>query len=153
MAFELYSQAFENEGLIPDIYTCKGKEISPPLGWKNPPEGTKSYAILMEDLDVFFGSITHWVLYNIPFEKSQLPADIPHQNNLADGIFQGKNSMRKIGYMGPCPPFSKHRYIFTIYAVDTILSPDPKMNKKRLIKSINGHILDKANLLGYYSKK
>jgi hypothetical protein len=112
MAFELYSEAFENEGLIPDIYTCKGKEISPPLNWKNPPDGTKSYSILMQDLDVPFGTITHWILYNIPYAKVQLPEDIPHQNNVSDGILQGKNSIRKIGYMGPCPPFSKHRYIF-----------------------------------------
>ena len=65
IGFELSSIAFHNKKEIPDKYTCKGKKISPPLSWKNIPEGTKSYALIMDDLDTPIGVLNHWVLYNI----------------------------------------------------------------------------------------
>ena len=59
MKFELFSKAFENNGKIPDVYNHKGKNISPPLNWINPPNEAKSYAIVVEDFDVLVGSFTH----------------------------------------------------------------------------------------------
>lgn len=151
--FELSSIAFHSEGKIPDIYTCKGKKISPPLSWKNIPKGTKSFALIMDDLDTPIGILNHWILYNIPPDKTELPEDIPHQEQLFNGIIQGKNSMKKNKYLAPCPPFGNHRYLFKIYALDIMLKIIPKMNKKRLLKSIKGHILKDSLLIGKYSKK
>ncbi len=153
MNFELSSVAFKNGEKIPDIYTCKGKNISPPLMWKNVPKDTKSFALIMEDLDTPLGVITHWIIYNIPFKNREIPEDIPHQYKLSDNIIQGRNAMRKIGYMGPCPPWGKHRYIFKLFSLDTILEFNPKMNKKKLMKAIENHILDQSQLIGIYSKK
>lgn len=153
MAFQLLSTAFNHEGEIPELYTCKGKNVSPPLTWKNPPEGTKSFALIAEDTDTPFGTITHWVLYNIPPDRAELEEAVPTQEQFPDGTIQGKNGMRRNGYMGPCPPWGKHRYYFTIYALDTVLKEDPDMNKKKLLKAVEGHILDKTDLMGYYSKR
>lgn len=147
------SKAFINEGKIPEIYTCKGKEISPSVMWKNIPEETKSFALIMDDLDTPLGVLNHWVLYNIPSEKKELSEDIPHEEKLPDNSVQGKNSMRKIGYMGPCPPWGTHRYVFTLYALNTILEVNPKMNKRRLLKAIDGHIIEQSELMGFYSRK
>jgi Raf kinase inhibitor-like YbhB/YbcL family protein len=150
---ELSSNAFENNGEIPDMYTGKDKEISPPLFWKNAPKKTKSFALIMDDLDTPIGVLNHWVLYNIPAEKNKLSEDIPHQEKLEDNSIQGKNSMRKIGYMGPSPPWGTHRYVFRLYALDAVLEVNPKMNKRRLLKAIKDHIIEQSEILGVYSKK
>lgn len=150
---KLKSPAFDNEGRIPELYTCKGKEISPPLKWMDSPLGTKSFAITMEDLDTPFGVLTHWILYNIPRDTKEIKEDIPHKEYLQDGIIQGKNGLRRNRYLGPCPPRGSHRYMFIIYALDTLLEPNPKVNKKKLLKLIGGHILDKTQITGHYSKK
>jgi len=153
MDFQLLSATFEHEGDIPELYTCKGKDVSPPLTWKNPPEGTKSFALIMEDLDTPLGKITHWVVYNIPSDKRGLPEAIPGRESLPDGTIQGKNWMRRNGYMGPCPLWGRHRYEFKIFALNTVLQGDPGMNKSKLLKAIKEHILGEAALMGYYLKK
>jgi Raf kinase inhibitor-like YbhB/YbcL family protein len=152
MSFRLLSPAFENEGDIPSQYTCQGTEISPPLGWENPPEGTVSFALIAEDL-IKWLIVTHWVVYNIPAASRELPEAIPLKEALEDGTCQGKNWKRNNGYMGPCPVGGKHCYRFTIFALDTVVAPNPRMNKKGLLKLIEGHILGSAELVGYYAKK
>jgi len=153
MTFTLTSTAFAHKDMIPALYTCTGENISPPLSWIDAPEGTKSFVLLMEDLDVPLGKLTHWILYNISPEIYELPENIPHNARPINGIFQGKNSMRKQGYMGPCPPFGKHRYLFTLSALDCMIDYDENMNKRRLMKVIEGHVLDTSKLMGFYKKK
>lgn len=153
MNFQLLSVVFIHEGDIPDRYTCKGKDLSPPLMWKNPPEKTKSFALIMEDVDTPIGVITHWVVYNVPPKKKELPEGLPYQVSFSDGTIQGINFRRQNGYMGPCPPWGKHRYYFKIFALDTVLRVDPKMSKRKLLKTIKEHILSQTSLVGYYSKK
>jgi Raf kinase inhibitor-like YbhB/YbcL family protein len=152
MVFQLRSSAFDNKGSIPANHTCKGEEVSPPLNWSDPPRRTESFAVIMEDVDAPIGTITHWVLYNIPSEKRELQEAVPHQKSFPDGTIQGRNGMRKNRYMGPCPPFGMHRYYFKIFALDTVLEPDHKVNKKKLLRLMEGHILDKSQLMGLYSK-
>ena len=78
---------------------------------------------------------------------------VPNLEKLPDGILQGKNMMRKHGYMGPSPPFGKHHYTFRIFALDTKFENQSVMNKKQLLKNIENHVLDKTELTGEYSKK
>jgi Raf kinase inhibitor-like YbhB/YbcL family protein len=153
MDFQLKSDSFEHGGHMPDLYTCRGENVSPPLNWTGSPEETKSFALITVDPDAIFMTFTHWVLGNIPAEKRELPEAIPHQEEFDDGMIQGRNGMRRNQYLGPCPPWGKHRYIFTIYALDVILDANPKMNKKKLLRAIKGHILAEAELTGYYSRK
>ncbi|MFC2163586.1 YbhB/YbcL family Raf kinase inhibitor-like protein [Acidobacteriota bacterium] len=151
--FQLMSEAFEHEGHMPDLYTCKGENISPPLNWTDPLEGTKSFALVAVDPDAIIMTFTHWVMCNIPADKRELSEAVPHQEEFEDGMIQGRNGMRQNKYLGPCPPWGKHRYIFTIYALDVILDADAKLNKKRLLRAMKGHILAHTELMGYYSKK
>ena len=156
MEFRILSKAFNDGQSIPDLYsnTHIGKNISPPLNWENPPEQTKYFAIIVEDVDApIVGTVSHWVLYNIPSEKRELQEGVPRQESFPDGTIQGKNFFRQNTYMGPSPPFGTHRYYFKIFALDAKLKPNPKMTRKKLIKAIGQHILGRAQLMGLYSKK
>jgi len=145
--------AFDDNQKIPVDYTCKGKELSPPLYWNNAPGNTKSYVLIMDDLDTPIKTLTHWILYNIPKDKTELEKGISSKQPFPNTLIQGKNSMRKNEYMGPCPPFGSHRYQFTLYALDRVLEKNSKMNKKKLLKLMKGHILAQTSLIGVYSKK
>jgi Raf kinase inhibitor-like YbhB/YbcL family protein len=148
----LKSPAFEDGKRMPDKYTCKGEEVSPPLSWSDSPEGTASFALIAEDLDTPIGAITHWVVYNIPAEQSELPEALPRVKDLGNGIRQGRNGVWRMGYMGPCPPWGEHRYLFRIYALDTLLNE--KVGSKRgLMKASEGHVLAQSELIGVYSKR
>jgi len=150
---ELTSSAFGNEGDIPDLYTCRGKNISPPLSLRSAPEGTESYALIMVDLDTPVGTITHWVVYNIPAGFRELDQAVPPGRLLANGLNQGRNGMFRFGYMGPCPPWGRHRYQFRLFALDTMIRTDRAINKRKLLPLMETHILADAALLGYYPKK
>lgn len=151
--FSLLSPVFEDEALIPVRFTCRGEEISPPLEWKGVPSGTQSFALIMEDLDTPIGPITHWVLFNIPADRSALEENIPPGPSLPGGIVQGRNGMRRHRYLGPCPPWGTHRYIFHIFALDVELEPDSNWGKKDLIKAMAGHVLGHAAATGLQSRK
>jgi Raf kinase inhibitor-like YbhB/YbcL family protein len=150
---ELNSNAFENEGDIPYLYTCRGRNISPPLSFHNAPEGTESYALLMVDLDTPVGAITHWVVYNIPADFAELTQGIPPGRLLENGLHQGRNGMFRLGYMGPCPPWGNHRYLFRLFALDWTLQPQGTINKRKLLRLMDTHVLAEARLLGYYPGK
>lgn len=141
----------ENE-MIPQKYSCDGEDISPPLEWENVPEKTLSFCIIMEDPDAPGGIFTHWIIFNIPQNYRSLPENFPKLPELANGIKQGKNDFNKIGYNGPCPPkSSKHRYKFTIYALDKILDIESGIKRNEILKEINNHILGKGELICLYS--
>ncbi len=152
MDFVLTSPAFDHGKPIPRKYTCKGKDISPPLEWKNPPEGTRSFALIVDDPDAPMGTWDHWVLYNIPAEKRSLPEGMPTDSKLPDGSRNGKNSWHRLGYGGPCPPSGTHRYFFRLYALDTTLDLPSGAGKKEVLRAMEGHVLAQAELMGTYSK-
>jgi Raf kinase inhibitor-like YbhB/YbcL family protein len=154
MSFELKSVAFEEGGNIPKEYTCDGANISPPLGWGDPPEQTKSFALLVEDPDAPGKTWVHWILFNIPPDIRQLSDNIPKQKTLAGNQRQGTNDFGKIGYGGPCPPKgAPHRYFFRLYALDKMLDLKPGATKPELLKAMEGHILAKAELMGRYQRQ
>jgi Raf kinase inhibitor-like YbhB/YbcL family protein len=152
----LTSDAFTNGGNIPAKYTCVGRDVSPGLAWGEPPAGTQSFALIMEDLDAPGGVWVHWVLYNIPVEKRSLAEDLPVTGkNVPEGQgspFIGKNSWGDIGYGGPCPPGGTHRYVFTLYALDEMTGLLPGADKGELLKGMEGHVLAQGELMGTFSK-
>jgi Raf kinase inhibitor-like YbhB/YbcL family protein len=150
MALSVKSAAFQEGGKIPDKYTCQGQDLSPPLTWGEPPQGTESLALIMDDPDAPRGLFTHWVLYNIPQETRGLPEAVSARE-LPDGTLQGKNDFGEIGYGGPCPPAgSTHRYRFTLYALDQILDVKAGASRNQLIDAIKSHILAQGTLIGRY---
>jgi Raf kinase inhibitor-like YbhB/YbcL family protein len=153
LAMTLTSSAFTHGAMIPKEYTCDGKDISPPLRWSEPPEKTQSFALIMDDPDAPMGTWVHWVIYNIPATARGLSEGIPKDADLPDGSRQGRNSWRRVGYGGPCPPSGTHRYFFKLYALDTVLSFAAGATKEELLKAMEGHILAQAELMGRYSRR
>jgi Raf kinase inhibitor-like YbhB/YbcL family protein len=153
MALSLRSAAFESGSRIPRIYTCDGRDASPPLRWANAPQGTRSFALICDDPDAPMGTWVHWVIYNIPAETDRLPEALPCAEKLDDGALQGGNDFGRIGYGGPCPPRGKaHRYFFRLYALDCALSAAAGLTKRALLKQMQGHILETAELFGLYGR-
>lgn len=151
----LTSNVFTDKGMIPDRFTCDGENINPPLTISGMPEGTMSFALTMEDPDIpqevqqkmDISIFDHWIAYNIP------PSTKKIEENDSIGV-QGSNSAGGIGYTGPCPPAEyepvEHRYICTVYALDTTLDLPEGATKEELRLAIQGHILDTAELTGRY---
>ena len=150
--FELTSIIIGNEQPIPEYYTCDGDDLSPPLDWSDPPEGTQSFALIMDDPDAPGGIWVHWVLYNIPAETRGLQENIAPDSQLPDGSMHGITSFRRPGYGGPCPPSGTHRYFFKLYALDTTLSLDEGSGKAQVLAAAEGHVLAEAELMGTYSR-
>jgi len=152
MSLLLFSSAFEPGGFIPSMHTCDGADISPPLSWKNVPAAAKSLALICDDPDAPAGIWVHWVFYDLPANISGLPENIPPKKILENGAKQGINDFRRIGYGGPCPPGGVHRYFFKLYALDNFLGLPPGATKTELLKTMEGHILEQAELVGKYGR-
>jgi len=112
-----------------------------------------SLALIMEDPDTPFGTVTHWVLYNLPPDLGTLPEGVPPGRLLANGLRQGRNGMFRFGYMGPCPPWGRHRYRFHLIALDTTLRTTAALNKRRLRRLMEPHVLARTVLQGYYARR
>jgi Raf kinase inhibitor-like YbhB/YbcL family protein len=149
---KLESQAFQAESLIPKKYTCDGDDISPPLSWGTPPDGTQSLALIADDPDAPGQTFVHWVAYNLPSDRRELPEGVPNGESLPNGGIQGKSDFGKLGYGGPCPPGGTHRYFFKLYALDTSLDLQPGASKADVERAIDGHVLTLAELMGRYSR-
>lgn len=77
LTITLTSPAFSEGMTIPRVYTCDGEDISPPLAWSGVPEATRSLALICDDPDAPRGTWTHWVLYDLPADVTQLQEGIP----------------------------------------------------------------------------
>ncbi len=157
MAFTLTSSAFVHEGEIPTVYTCEGEDISPPLAWTDPPEGTKSLALIVDDPDAPDPEApkmtwVHWVLYNLPAGAGTLAEGLA-PDALPESAREGVNDWGRTGYGGPCPPIGRHRYFHKLYALDVVLPDLGAPTKEALEKAMGGHILAKAELMGTYEKR
>jgi Raf kinase inhibitor-like YbhB/YbcL family protein len=155
MAFELTSTAFAPNQVIPAKYTCEGADVSPPLAWKDPPPATKSFALVCDDPDAPPGTWVHWVVWDMPPTLRGLPENLPKTPTLEDGTRQGTNDFKRTGYGGPCPPpgHGPHRYVFKLYAIDSVLGVAPGSTKSALEKAITGHTLARADLIGRYERR
>ena len=153
MEIKLTSSAFEEGGMIPAKYTCDEDDISPPLKWDAVPDGTLSIALISDDPDAPMGTWVHWVLYNLPPDKRELPENFPEDETLPDGTRQGMTDFGKTGYGGPCPPSGTHRYYFKIYALDSMIDSTTVLDKKALLEKMKGHILAEGQLMGRYKRR
>ncbi len=148
--FTLASPVFSNNEPFPVMYTCKGQDTRPPLSIERPPAGTQSFALIMQDPDAVSGSWVHWTIWNIDPIISNLD-----EKTLPEGSVEGITSLGKTGYSGPCPPANTgvHRYVFELYALDTVLNLASDANSEQLQEAIQGHILAQSRLTGYLDVK
>ena len=150
----LRSSAFAAGAAIPTRFTCEGEDVSPPLAWDAPPEGTKSLALVVDDPDAPDPeepkrTWVHWVVYDLPPSARELAA----AGALPDGTRRGKSDFGEESWRGPCPPIGRHRYFFKLYALDTRLGDRGSLTKAELEKAMEGHVLARAELVGTYEKK
>jgi len=156
MALSLSSPDFTHNGAIPTRFTCEGDDVSPALEWHEPPVGTESVALIVDDPDAPDPehpqrTWVHWVVYNIPASVHALP-QAARMATLPAGTRSGMNDWKRADYGGPCPPIGRHRYFFKLYALDCLLPDLNEPTKAKLERAMEGHILEKAEILGTYVK-
>jgi Raf kinase inhibitor-like YbhB/YbcL family protein len=156
MALWLSSTDFTHNGSIPARFTCEGDDVSPALEWHDAPAGTRSFALIVDDPDVPDPANpqriwVHWVLYNIPSSAHGLP-QASRLSTLPAGTQSGLNDWERTGYGGPCPPIGRHRYFFRLHALDCQLPDLREPTKAQLEAAMEGHTIEKAEIIGTYKK-
>lgn len=167
--FQLVSANFSEirpKKRIPQVNTCYGENLAPPLSWSGAPEGTMSFALLADEPEADLGAWVHWVLFNIPADVTEIPAAMPTTTAMwPDGTTQGTNDFKHIGYEGPCPPqlllaytaasqgdyVPPHVFLFRLYALDSELELAIGATRAELEKAMEGHILGQAETAGKYT--
>jgi len=151
MTIQVSSPAFEAGGRIPTKYTGEGEDVSPPLRWSGAPGETRELALICEDPDAPTPHpFVHWVLYRIPPETTSL-----EEGGIPPGALEGTNDFGRTGYGGPMPPrgHGPHRYHFRVYALDAGLQVRPGLGKDELLAAMEGHVLDRGELVGTYERR
>lgn len=157
----LMSPAFEDGGIIPNKYTqaaAPATPVSPELAWAHVPEGTVSFALVLDDPDTSINHTTeevlHWLMFNIPGTAKSLAENVGDQAQLPDGSIQGLNRAKKVGYlgMGASAAGPYHHYTFQLYALDTKLSLGPEATRADVMKAMNGHVLGKGVVVGRFHR-
>jgi hypothetical protein len=147
------SKSFEPDGNIPQKYTCDGEDISPDLSWEGTPDGTGTYALIVDDPDAPGRTFTHWVVYNIPDTVAGFEEGMSAFEILKTGASQGKNDFGQVGYGGPCPPPGKaHHYHFRLYAIDGIIDIPSGLAKNTVLSAMKGHVIDETEIVGLYKR-
>ncbi len=145
----LTSPTFSDGAVIPKKYSRDVENINPPLAWGQVPDGTQSFALVMEDPDVPPAAGVpvwdHWVVWNIPRTITEIPEAWE-----VEGVL-GKGTRGESTYAGPRPPDKEHRYFFRLYALDVMLSLASGSSKSELIAAMQNHILAEATLMGRFS--
>lgn len=147
------SPEFSEDGPIPARYTGEGEDISPPLAWQDPPEGTKAFAVICHDPDApliapngAYG-FAHWALYNIPASVKSVEAG-------TDKFTTGKNDFGKPGYCGPMPPngHGTHRYYFMVLALNDAPDLPAGLTITELLQKVEPHVIGMNRLVGTYER-
>lgn len=141
------SPAFSHSHSIPTMFTADGANVSPELRLADPPAGTASFALIMDDPDAPRGTWVHWVVWNIPADTRVIP-----EGTLPLGSVQGRNSWGRSGYGGPSPPSGTHRYSFKLYALDAVFDLPAGTDKAGLLMAMEAHVLGRAELMGTYAR-
>lgn len=151
---QLMSSNFVQGAAIPMRFTCEGENVSPEFSWKEVPQQTRAFALIIHDPDApRTGGFTHWVVYNIPGNKGSIGPEVPKQETIPGLGMQGKNDKGEIGYTGPCPPSGTHRYFVRLFALDSQMPIEARATHDELKNAMQGHILAEAELMGTYRKQ
>ena len=145
----LTSDAFRDGQPMPAQYTCDGADQSPALSWGEPPPGTKSFALVVDDPDAPSGTFRHWGVFDIPVPARSIGAGRRVGTEVT-------NDFGKPGYSGPCPPpgHGPHHYHFKLFALETDklgLSASAKIAD--IENAAQQHALAQGELVGTYERR
>jgi Raf kinase inhibitor-like YbhB/YbcL family protein len=146
--FELSSPSFADGGAIPVKHTCDGENLSPELAWQDAPQGTVSFALIIDDPDA--RGFVHWVAFDIRGGSS---GSLAEGLRPADAPSQGRNDMGHKGYTGPCPPSGTHRYRFTLWALSGRLNLNGTPSAAEVRTAANNLILGQTTLTATYTRR
>ena len=140
-------------------FGCTGDNISPALVWKNPPKGTKSFALQVHDPDAPTGGSGwwHWVVFNLPADATGLAQGVgdPAAGRLPAGAIQSRTDFGVPGWGGPCPPpgDKPHRYVFTVHALGLDrMGLEADAPAAMVGFTINAHRLGSASFTAYFGR-
>lgn len=146
---QLTSPAFTEGGVIPRKYGQDHDNVNPALKIQEPPAGTQSFALWMDDPDVppqaGVPVWVHWVIFNLPASLREIP-----EGGVIEGV-RGQGTRGHLAYSGPRPPDREHRYFFKLFALDAVLPLSEGATKEQLLAAMEGHILETAELMGRYA--
>lgn len=153
MPLLIESPSFEDTGVVAPKYSCFGDNVQPGFKFRDPPEGTKSYAIIFHDIDVALDCSTedglHWIAWNIPAAPSEIA-----EGSLPEGAVTGRNVEDKNAYLGPGAPAGAryHHYVFEFYALDALLDLPDTASRAELLGAMQGRVLGKAAYVGRFRR-
>ena len=145
----LTSDAFQNGQPIPTVYSCDGANHSPAIHWSDPPAGTKSLALVIDDPDAPHGTFRHWGVYDIPASARGIAAG----QHIGTEV---NNDGGKPGYTGPCPPKGNgvHHYHFKLFALSVDhLGLNPSSKVADVEDAAAAHAIAQGELIGTYERK
>jgi hypothetical protein len=145
----IISDAFKNGQQIPRQYTCDGADQTPVLRWGAPPEGTKSFALVIDDPDAPSGTFRHWGVYDIPTSARSIGGGQKIGTEVS-------NDFGKPGYGGPCPPkgHGPHHYHFKLFALDVDkLDVGASAKVVDVENAAQEHAIAQGELVGTYERR
>jgi Raf kinase inhibitor-like YbhB/YbcL family protein len=147
-SMQLSSPAFSDGGRLPASATCTGTGTSPALQWSHVPRHTRELDLLVIDPDAPSGTVSHWVVYNIPPDSRGFPT-----GSIPAGAKQGVNAFGLRSYLPPCPqpPGSTHRYVFELFAARATLTFAQAPKDSEVRSALKGNVLAAATLTGEFA--
>lgn len=149
--FRLTSAAFAHDDGLPIQFTAVGKDVSPPLAWRGAPDDTAEFVLVADDPDAEEGVFTHWVVYGMLPDVSELPEGLPADALIEEpvSLVQGLNDFGDVGYAGPQPDEDRgpHRVFFRLFALDTELDLPPGARRDEIRRATSGHVVGSAELV------
>ena len=142
--FEVSSPAFSDGDPIPVEYTCDGDNARPVLSWSGPPDH-ETIAVVVDDPDAPGGSFIHWIAWGFSGQDGTIAA-----GELSAGVTEAPTSIGQPGWIGPCPPFGVHRYVFHFYALRA--TPEVGDDPAATWEAIRAVSLQEATLTGTYER-
>ncbi len=146
---------------MPARFAQSGRDVSPALQWSDAPDSTRSFVLIVHDVDAAIGDgtddVLHWMVWNIPGTATSLAEGMMQGPQLADGLRQISASGPY--YRGPAAPSSgpAHHYVFELYALDATVnvaaaSMSPQATRAAVMTAMASHIRGKAVLTGRYQR-
>jgi len=133
---------------IPLEFTCDGSDTVPALEWANVPDGTRSFAIVVDDPDAPRSHFVHWLVWDLEPEARRI------DRTTAAHYPQGTNGFGSVGWSGPCPPPTDpaHRYVFRVCALDRRLELPAGADRHAVERAMRGHVLAEGTLVASYAR-
>ena len=170
MTLEISTSSLKETGYLQQDFTCEGTDSSPQLTWTEVPPDTQSIAIVTEDLDAEEGAFAHWLMWGLPPDTTEMAGGLSRSPDIPRGSVEGTNGYGIFGWKGPCPPpriimfggsqtaqntgTATHRYVLSVYALDTDLLQQSNATRDEVLRALDGHILASGNLeLKYLSSQ